>query len=605
VGGRSSIPARYEPLHKALSEVQKKASAQVNLSRLRLALQGLESDAPVARVAVLGLNVEDTARRLVRLLLADALEKEGRWEKQLLAQRDVDSSGGLLLRYGHPPNSNLPQSRTSIPVLHVPSSVLERNNIEILVSSVSGPKAGDYLQSAQTVSSDAFLSPNIGTPTAASGRQVSVRQPVHSCLLVTQGLDELMQAAELLASTKFTAVEERDAVRLAVNLQDTKDKTPGKVFVFDATKAEAGLAAIRRSVAKATDYEHKWVEAGMPALSSWLTLASAARSEEAISTPVRNLVSSLLTTATTNLQMEAGLENRSASARTLSLATQTDLESAIDEFSRNAHQELRSGLASAWQTRNWRKLAWYKLFWRVDDVGLIVNDLVASAWLPRTERAVYELSGRLSQAGITPVEALPLPPTMSSTQPVPEPSPTLQAQSALATDPPLEPVLINVTGSPAITMTPVAQPLPLSSSISQVRSSQMTQHIISLSSTAQQIVLKTLSVSGLWFGLSGLTYFSLTLESFYEAGTIAALGTAYALWRMQGDWGRATRGLETGLLEEGRDVIRRIVGRMRELLQEGARLKVDEEEVQQRREAEDAVQNAKGELKRLVEMKRK
>ena len=597
VNARKLIPSRYKPLHDALVDVQKKASAQVNLSRLQLALQGLESETPVTRVAVQGLNVQDTARRVVRLLLADALEKEGRWEKELLQPGNEDYNRGLLIRYGHPPNPNLPQPKTSIPVLYVPSNVLERNNIEILVSSISGLRNGELLQAAQTVTSDAFLSPSVGTPTAASGRQVTISQPVHSCLLVTKGLDELMLAAELLASTKFLALEDREFVRLVVNLEDTKEKISGQVLLLNANKAEDGLAAIRRSIGEATDYEHKWVDSGMPAVSSWLTLASAAKSEAQLPIPVKALISSLLTTATTNLRIQAALEPRSNNARVLGIATRTGLEYTIEEFSSNAHQELQSGLASAWGSRNWRKLAWYKLFWRVDDVGLIITDLVTNAWLPRTERAVYELSGRLTQVGITPVEAQPPPPAAST--PEAEAAPVLQAQADIATEPPIEPVLVNTTGTTEVQLVPIPQPLPLSLSISRTRSQQMEHAIAELTSTAQQIVLKTASLAGFSGGLSLLTYLTITPGSLYEAGTIAALGTAFALWRMQGDWQKATKWLEDALYDEGRTAIQRLVRRMRELVEDSSRPVEDEVEVQSRRQAEDSVLRAKEELKRL------
>ncbi|EXJ60646.1 hypothetical protein A1O7_04799 [Cladophialophora yegresii CBS 114405] len=616
VNARKPIPPRYKPLYDALVDVQKRASAQVNLSRLQLALQGLESDTPVTRVAVLGLNVQDTARRLVRLLLADALEEEGGWEQELVQSQLQSQSGsgsqhghdsedysrGVIIRYGHPRNSNLPRPKTSVPVMYVPSTVLERNNIEILVSSISSPRTGELLQAAKTVASDA-LSPSIGTPTAATGRQVTIAQPVHSTLVVTRGLDELMLAAELLASTTFTAPEDRKSVRLVVNLEDTKDKSAGQVFVVDARKAEEGLAAIRRSIGEATDYEHKWVDSGMPTVSSWLTLASTARSEGQIPPPVQRLISSLLTAATTNLQAQAALEARSSAAGALSPASRANLESALEEFSRNAHQELQSGLASAWSSRNWQKLAWYKLFWRVDDVGLIITDLVTNAWLPRTERAVYELSGRLSQAGISPVEEQPAQPSLTTSEPAmhnkKEVEPVLQAQSDIATEPPVQPVLVNTTGRTEVKMAPIPQPIPLSSSISRTRSAHMERAIAELTSTAQQIVLKTASLAGLSGGLSVLTYLSLTTGSMYEAGTIAALGVTYALWRMQGDWQKATKWLEETLYEEGRTVIKGLVRRMRELIETSSRVVEDEVEVQSRRQAEDAVMRAKEELRRL------
>src|SRR5690349_3916057 len=73
VNATKQIPEAYRNLHEALGDVKKKASAHVNLSRLQLALQGIESESPTTRVAVLGINAQTTARRVVRLLLADAL----------------------------------------------------------------------------------------------------------------------------------------------------------------------------------------------------------------------------------------------------------------------------------------------------------------------------------------------------------------------------------------------------------------------------------------------------------------------------------------------------------------------------------------------------
>lgn len=571
----------------------------MNLSRLQLALQGLESETPATRVAVLGLNVQDTARRLVRLLLADALEDEGAWEKQILDSAAAFSHG-LVIRYGQPPNPSLPQPRTSTPVLYIPSDVLLRNNMEILVSAIQGLGNGELLQGAHTVTADAFLSPSVGTPTAASGRQVAISQPVHSTLLATNGLDELMAAAELLASTNFVAPEDRMSVQSVVNLEGIKTKAPGEVLIVDATKAEEGLAAIRRSVTEARTYEHKWMDSGIPLLTNWLTSASAARSKGPIPAPVKTLIHSVLTNATRNLQAQAALEKRSNAARSINYATKANLEEMIEEFSRNAHQELQSGLSSAWSSRNWRKLAWYKLFWRVDDVGLIITDLVMNAWLPRTERAVYELSGRFSQAGISLMDV----PQNDNTTALPnkekivEPTQVLQAQAGVATEPAIEPVVVNRMGRAEVEMAPIPRPVPLSSSISAIRATQIDRAITSLSSTAQQIVLKTLSLTGLSAGLSGLTYVSVA-GSMYEAGTIVALGTAFALWRMQSDWLTTTKTLETGLHEEGKTLIRRIVGRMRDLVDQGSKVVEDEVEIRTRREAEDAVLRAKEELERL------
>jgi hypothetical protein len=161
-----------------------------------------------------------------------------------------------------------------------------------------------------------------------------------------------MSATELLASTKFETVEDRESIRLAVTLDSVKTTNGGSLFIVDATQAEQGLAAIRRSVTEAQTYEHKWVDAGMPMLSTWLKSSSAVQEGNGIPLPVKRLISSILTSAIRNVEAEAALESRSNAARNLTPATQFNLNLAIDEFSRNAHQELQSGLASAWRSRN-------------------------------------------------------------------------------------------------------------------------------------------------------------------------------------------------------------------------------------------------------------
>jgi len=445
------------------------------LSRLQLARQGLESESPKIRIAVLGLNVQDTARRIVRLLLADALEKEEGWEKELLEADSYDR--GLLIRYGQPANTNLPVTRTLIPTLSVPSNVLEKADLEILVSSI-GSSINSGLDNGSRIPADMFLSPTIRTPTAATGRQTMISQPVHSTLVVVKGLGELMNLAELLASTSFQSAEDRLSIQVAMEQHGIRLSKQGDPVIVDAQTAEEGIAAIRKSIDEATTYEHNWVDSGIPALQGWLSMVSDKTGP--VPRPVRTLVSSLLTAASSSLQayMTSDQDNIAALSR-LSPATRKDLQSAIDEFSRNAHSELQSGLASAWSSRNWRKLAWYKLFWRVDDVGLILSDLINNAWLPRTERAVYELSGRLSQAGISPIElASPPPPPAVTIEEATDPSPLtqplqiLQAQLSVAnatSPPPSKPVITNPTGTAAVFLPPPSIQIPISASISSTR----------------------------------------------------------------------------------------------------------------------------------------
>jgi len=107
---------------------------------------------------------------------------------------------------------------------------------------------------------------------------------------------------------------------------------------------------------------------------------------------------------------------------------------------------------------------------------------------------------------------------------------------------PSEPVLTTSASSDITTveLRPPPLPVPITSSISTSRSTHLNNQINILTNTAQQLLFRTLSISGLSAGLSALTYASTIAPTLYEAGTIFAVGTVFALYRMQTGWQEAT-----------------------------------------------------------------
>lgn len=117
VNARREIPTRFQKVHESLKALETEAPVYINLSQLRLALRGLESENAVTRIAgktcpndgigwseslantraVLGLSGHNGPRRLARALLADPLGQEQQWEKQLTA--DDNDERAILLRY--------------------------------------------------------------------------------------------------------------------------------------------------------------------------------------------------------------------------------------------------------------------------------------------------------------------------------------------------------------------------------------------------------------------------------------------------------------------------------------------------------------------------
>jgi hypothetical protein len=606
VNAVKSIPPRNRNLHQALIDLGRKAPGQVSLSRLQLAIRGLESEHPTTRIALLGINVPATARRLSRLLLADSSKLQQDWEGRVLLE-GTEGSQSLVIRFGNPRNEALQSPRNALPVLLTPAPVLRNHCIEILISSVSGENPRGT--SNQYTPSDVWLSPTIGTPASADGRQSLISQPVHRTMVVADGVDELLTVAELLARTKFESKTERRLIDVVVNLDGEVGSTTSNSIRVDIAKADEGLKVVREDLTKAPHYEKAWTESGMPALSKWLA-SSSAKSRVGLSPLLKDLIASVVESTAAKIASEAEEAKRTARSKAMTNEARVSLETAINAFSQQGHAELQSGLAAAWSSRNWRKLAFWKLFWRVDDVPLIVTDLVTTAWLPRTERAVYELTGRMKQAGIS-MPSYPIPNVFSEPQTssipiqadVREAAPNVFNQplilastaSAEAVSTPLLPPARYVTQKgPIAYLTPS-----LASNISISRQNFILTAITTLTSSAQQIVLKSLTIAGASAALSAISFLSITSGSFYESATIVALGTAYALRRMQREWEAQCKDLEHMLMEEGRSVLKQTEEYMRRLVKDASKVVEDAVEERARNEALEAVDKAKLALSEL------
>jgi len=616
VNATKSIPTKNRDLHQALNELGRKATGQVSLSRLRLAIQGLESERPTVRIALLGLNASSIACRLTRLLLADSSRPQQAWETKLLAE-DGGQRQGLVVRFGHPPNEALQPPRSALPVLYIPAPMLQNQAIEILISSIEARDT--TANSVADIPSDVFLSPTIGTPASAGGRQSLISQPVHCTFIVAHGVHELVTAAKLLARTKFPSDTEKRLVDIILNLDGKVETSPSKSMIVDVAKAEEGLQAVRDDLARAAAYGSAWRESGMPALSKAIATSSTG-SNESLSPLLRNLIASLLETTAANIASQAKEAEVITRSKAMTPETRLSLEKAISTFLQQGHAELQGGLAAAWSSRNWRKLAFWKLFWRVDDVPLIFSDLITTAWLPRTERAVYELTGRLKQAGVSlPLYAasnasstrqspvVPIQANVSELTPAKVNEHVLVA-SATSTESISRPLLLPPP-RPSIpnqaTTTPQPNPS-LATTISTSRTTIISSLTSNLTASAQQTVLRALTTTALSFTLSALSFLHSSSSSFpnssiYDSAAIAAFGTAWALRRMQRDWERQCSGLERGLMEEGRSVLKQTEGLMRRSVVEASRTRSgDGVELRMRREAAEVLARARLALEERV-----
>jgi hypothetical protein len=610
VNSTKCVPSKNKDLYEALVDLRRKASIYTNLSRLRLAIQGLESESPTTRIAVLGLNVSDAARRLAHLLLVDPSKPRQEWEGRL--ETSLSEQGqGLIVRFGSPPNEALQTPRSVLSTLVVPAPILRDLSLEILITSAVDASDPEIISGSGT-SPDLFLCPTVGTPLSTTGRQYSIIQPVHRAVMVADGSRQFLSVSELLARTRFESRSERDLVGVVLNLSTQSGGSDSKTMLVDLDRAERGLQAFREGGTGALDFEREWAESGVKAflksLSDWSVEGGLG-----ISSLLHGLIATMLQSTAANVASQA--EEAQIRARSMAVSPQSRLllENAIDMFSRQGHTELQTGLAAAWSSRNWRKLAFWKLFWRVDDVSLIVADLISTAWLPRTEHAVYELCGRMKQAGIITLRSGPT----AKPAAAPEPqvaSVSLQAGLENAASAVVHQPLVLASGGsfealPAPVMPPAgaqvsagssaAPPSSLTSAISVSRQGTMAKEIAKLTTSAQKIVLEALTIIGVSGAMSGLSFLSVTSGSIYESATILALGTAYALRRMQKEWECQCRDLENDLMDEGRLVLKRTEAHVRRLVKEASIIVRDEADLQARTEAADAVQRATEALEKL------
>lgn len=203
--------------------------------------------------------------------------------------------------------------------------------------------------------------------------------------------------------------------------------------------------------------------------------------------------------------------------------TPETLARAISAWSRAAHTELNAVAES----HEWHKLDWWKLPWRVDDVGHISRHVMATSFLTHSEKEAAFLAGRLLGAGYN--------------------NPTSELGLELE--------------RPAW--------------IPEQRNQIITTLIPSLQSEAQKCFFSSFSTSGLSAAFSALLY--LSDVPLYSALTVAVAGTVGSIRWLQSRWMREGRAFQDAVKEKGRIAIVESERWAWERLKQGRKIKVSEE----------------------------
>lgn len=548
-------------LKSALYDLQREARSYTNLSRLQLALRGLEQGPgqETIRVGVLWLaGPEQTSshvRELVRLLVADPLKEEEEWERELLAEQH----GGrpVLLRIGGDSQTGKSHTGTvritSNPLmqeLSVFSPTLKNHKLEILVLDSTGLP----LSTEQDGLTDTILVPTVEIPVSRSGRYTPVTTPVHKAIVVGDGF---AGAASLF---KLGSQVDPELITSAVNFPAQFSNFPDTLpfQLIDVTLAKEALNSFRKSVDNAMLYEHNWFKSNVPKIVDWLKAGTADTPDgKAMKPSVHSLISALLTESNNRIQAEESRQLSATLTSTISAPALESLRSDLRKWAERAHTELRDQLDIAFAGRRWRKLGWWKLFWRVDDVSMIATDILNQRFLPEAEKEIIYVAGKIAQAGVLP-EVSPVPLGANWAYKPIAPSPPSDNGLGSAPPPPRLPELLDAQTDDTWLHGPPLKPQPWPLHIPTTRAYLALDTLPALQALAQKLVLQTLSTAGFSSALAALVYVSTLSTSIYEAGAVAALGIIWSLRRLQTKWEAARAFWEGEVHEDGRLAVRAV-----------------------------------------------
>jgi hypothetical protein len=377
------------------------------------------------------------------------------------------------------------------------------------------------------------------------------------------------------------------------NLQEVahSDQVPSPI---NLALAESAIGNFRQSLENGLKYERGWFESGLAGVSAWFFDGLDAKPNR-LKPSQRQLVETICNNVERAITREEVSDSENRAMAAIPTAMRDSLEQDVASWAEFAHTELRSQLDFWFRSRNWKKLAWWKLMWRVDDISFITFDVLQRAWLVEAEKEMIWLSGRLEEAGLGDPEK-----RMRRPAPSPESSKPKIGDSPQA--PLISDIVAQIIADKNRDIPPFEDVLrPWPQDISRGRATLCLNTIPALQALAQRLLVQAISTTVLTSSLSALIYMSLSSPSLYEAGTVAAVGFVYSLRRLQGRWGLARERWEENVRTEGIRMLRELEAKMRTMVKEGGKPSADEEMVEQRRAAKNSVEKVRQVLEELGE----
>lgn len=535
----SMLNTRFR-LRDALLELQKHASVYINQSRLKLALRGLEQRAgdETIRIAIMCTKNRKSSykkvKELLRLLIADPLKPEEKWEQALLA----DGSQSILLKVTSEMSQRIFKEDQSIRELQVSCPNLNGRNIEFfIIESESFAQETDEENTAEQ-----FLNPKMKILHSSTGRYTYVSTPVHKTLLVAQGL---LGAVSILKYPMKGIDSRVIASAIDIDIKNPEDReSPILSHFINLRLASQALESLRKSTSNSSSYEKSWFASGLPEIQKWLQKGTEP-TKTVMKLSLFKLIESLLRDASKEIEKEQASKLDMLISRKASKTDISRLKKELQNWAFQAHTELRDHLDKAFRSRNWHKLSWWKLFWRVDDVSVIASDILNQNFLANAEQEAIFLAGRIKERKISIIQHS----TVSNSW-IREPVQN-ELRKRRIWDGPQPPQPIDFIPSHEYASQLALKCQPWSQEISMARLYLLQHTVSALQSLAQRLVFQTITISSLATAFSSLVYISSISIGVYEGGTVAAVGIVVSLRMMQEKWEKARRRWEGDVREEG------------------------------------------------------
>lgn len=469
--------------------------------------------------------------------------------------------------------------------------MLKAHNLEILIQAISAGRNDERHD---------YLIPSIDAPNIVRDSPSKMTFPVHKALILAGSLQEISMLATQFPAASLDSRNEWHMVRGIIhghwsNLKSGLD-VESIIGVTNIDNAEGAIQAFRDSPGLAMEYERLWFDSGLGDVLTWVL--AGIDGNTTLKPVLKRFIENICLSAIRSMAQEReklDKQDREFAHRAANIRAK--LNQGLVAWAELGHNELRDQLGSAFRSKNWKKLVWWKLFWRADDVGYITSDILQRCWLVQAEKAMIWHSGRINQASRVEVTENP--------QSVPRFTKKLE---------PPKPKIGDLAPSPLIADI-VAELIPQKDidaaygelftgfwpqDISRGRSSLLNTTIPPLQSVCQRLLFQTISTVLLTSSLSSLLYISISTTSIYEAGAIAAFGLIYSMRRLQKEWTLARDDWEANVREEGRKVLRRTEEQMKASLSEDFISSPDATSEEHKILAKSAIERVREDLDRLT-----